>query len=65
MKKTKIKVLNKIYFLFLIFVLILSISISFKSGERVYYLVNTNLDDETTAVNTGVADWKIEVTIEY
>ena len=49
----------------LIIVLILGIVFSFKSGSQMYYLVNTNLGNQNTDARSGIANWKIEVTIEY
>ena len=65
MKKSEIQVLNRVYLAFLIIVLILGIVFSFKSGSQMYYLVNTNLGNQNTDAKSGIANWKIEVTIEY
>ena len=65
MEKSRIKLLNKIYLIFLIFVLIIIVVFSFKSGKQMFYLVNTNLNDKDTPVKTDIANWKIEVSIEY
>lgn len=30
-----------------------------------YYLINTNLDNQNTDVDSDIANWKFQVTIEY
>lgn len=65
MKKLKVKVVNKIYLIFLIIILIIAMSFSFKTGMQLYYLINTNLNDKDTPVNSEIAGWNFEVTIEY
>lgn len=65
MKKTKIRLLNKVYIIFLIIVLIIAIILSFRTGMQMYYLVNTNFNDKNMPTNSEVADWNFEVTIEY
>lgn len=65
MKKSKLKTINKIYLMFLIIVLIIIIIFSFKTGGQMYYLINTNLSDNNTLVKSGIANWRLEVTIEY
>lgn len=65
MEKNKLIILNKIYLVFLIIVWILIFVFSFKTGTQMYYLVNTNLNDKNTPINSDVASWKFEVLIEY
>lgn len=65
MKKLKVKLVNKIYLIFLIIILIIVMLFSFRTGMHLYYLINTNLNDKDTPVNSEVADWNFEVTIEY
>jgi hypothetical protein len=57
--------LNNLYLVFLIILLILIFIISFKTGENIYYLTHTNLNEESTNTYTGVAGWGFEVRIEY
>ena len=65
MEKNKVKFLNKIYFIFLVIVLIITLIFSFNTGKRMYYLINTNLENEKTAVKTDIANWSFNVTITY
>lgn len=65
MKKSKIKILNNIYLIFLIIVLIVAILLSFKTGMQLYYLLNTDLNNKDTPIKSSVADFNFEVTIEY
>ena len=39
--------------------------ISFKTGKQMYYLINTNLDNQNTDIDSDIANWKFQVTIEY
>lgn len=65
MKKSKIKILNNIYLIFLMIVLIVAILLSFKTGMQLYYLLNTDLNNKDTPIKSSVADFNFEVTIEY
>ena len=65
MKESKVKTLNKIYIIFLIIVLIIVVLFSFKTGMQMYYLVNTNLNDKDVPTESDVADWNLEVWVEY
>lgn len=60
-----IKILNRMYLIFLIIILIIVFVCSFRVGSKIYHLINTNLDDKNTPVKSDVADWNIKVTIEY
>ncbi len=64
-KKTKMRLINKIYMIFLIIVLIIAIIVSFRTGIKAYYLVNTNLNDKDIPIKSEVAEFNFEVTIEY
>lgn len=64
MENIKIKRLNNFYLIFLICIIIISIVISFRTGSKMYYLVNTNLNDKDTPINSEIAFWKFEVTIQ-
>lgn len=64
-KSCRIKLVNKIYLVLLIFILIIIMIISFKTGKQMYYLINTNLDNQNTDVDSDIANWKFQVTIEY
>ena len=57
--------LNNIYFCILIILLIFSFIVSFKTGESIYYLLNTNLSDSFEESNTEIATWGFSVRIEY
>lgn len=63
--KLKQKKLNNLYLTFLIILLIISFIISFKTGEGIYYLFNTNLDDKISNTNSEIAIWEFKVRIEY
>ena len=62
--KNKINV-NIIYFIILIILLILLIIVSFKTGERIYKLITTDLEDKDTILQTDVAEWRFNVRVEY
>lgn len=64
-KKTKMRLINKIYMIFLIIALIIAIIVSFRTGIKAYYLVNTNLNDKDIPIKSEVAEFNFEVTIEY
>lgn len=64
-KSCRIKLVNKIYLVLLIFILIIIMIISFKTGKQMYYLINTNLDNQNTDIDSDIANWKFQVTIEY
>ena len=64
-KKHRIKLVNKIYLVFLIIILIIIMIVSFKTGNQMYYLINTSLNKQNTNVDSDIADWKFQVTIEY
>ena len=57
--------LKTLYLIVLIILLIFTFIFSFKTGERLYYLVNTDLDKEDSDLKTDVATWNFEVRIEY
>ncbi|MCI8310186.1 MAG: hypothetical protein HFJ45_08550 [Clostridia bacterium] len=57
--------MNNLYLTFLIILLIISFIISFKTGEGIYYLFNTNLDDKISNTNSEIAIWEFKVRIEY
>ena len=59
------KKLNNLYLSILIFFLIISFIISFKTGNKIYYLLNTNLSDNFGKSNTEIATWGFSVRIEY
>lgn len=59
------KKLNNLYLSILIFFLIISFIISFKTGNKIYYLLNTNLNDNFGKSNTEIATWGFSVRIEY
>jgi hypothetical protein len=61
----KQKKLNNLYLFFLIIILLLIFTISFKTGENIYYLFHTNLNDKISDGNTKIANWSFEVRIEY
>ena len=65
MQKEKIKKLNNLYLIFLIIVMIIGIVFSFRTGMKVYYLINTNLNDKDVPVEADIADWNFDVRIEY
>lgn len=65
MRKNNIKIINKTYLVFLIFVIILMIVLSFITGNQMYYLINTNLKDTNNPVKSKIANWRFEVFIEY
>ena len=65
MKENRIKLVNKIYVIFLIILLILVMIISFKTGNQLYYLINTSLNSQDTQVESNIANWKFRVTIAY
>ena len=64
-KKVKIKLLNNIYIIFLIIVLIIIIILSFKTGSKMYYLINTDLNDKDFPSKTDVAEWYFDVEVKY
>lgn len=39
--------------------------VSFKTGNQLYYLVNTSLNSQNTQVESNIASWKFRVTIAY
>lgn len=57
--------LNNIYFCILIILLIFSFIVSFKTGESIYYLLNTNSDNLISNSSSQIADWNFTVRIEY
>lgn len=63
MKKTK-EYSFEIYLIILILLLILIFITSFKSGEKIYYLLNKNTN-ETPVITSDIAEWKFKVRIEY
>ena len=65
MRKPNISRINYIYIMFLIFILIIMLLASFKSGIKMYYLVNTNLNSKEIPGSSYIAHWKFEVRIEY
>ncbi len=65
MKESKVKILNRIYIIFLIIVLIIAILFSFRTGMQMYYLVNTNLNDKDVPSESDVANWNFKVWVEY
>ena len=64
-EKYRRRTLNNMYLVFLIFVLILAFLISFKTGENLYYLINTNSEEKDTITSSSIADWSFDVRIEY
>ena len=65
MKKNKIRILNKIYLIFLIIAVIIILIFSFQVGNQIYYVINTNLGSKSTPSISDIADWKLKVTITY
>jgi len=65
MKESRIKHINKIYLIFLIILLMIMMIVSFKTGNQLYYLVNTSLNSQNTQVESNIASWKFRVTIAY
>ena len=56
---------NNLYLSILIILLIISFAVSFKSGEELYYLINTNLNGTSEQSNSEIATWGFTVRIEY
>lgn len=65
MKRNKIRILNKIYLIFLIIAVIIILIFSFQVGNQIYYVINTNLGSKNTPSISDIADWKLKVTITY
>lgn len=63
--KTENKNLKVVYLIILIILLIFTFVISFKTGETIYYLVNTNPENKNTNTVSDIATWNFEVRIEY
>lgn len=61
----KYKNLKIIYLIVLIILLIFTFIISFKTGESMYYLINTNPENKNTNTISDIATWNFEVRIEY
>ena len=59
------KKFNNLYLSILIVLLIISFIVSFKTGNMIYYLLNTNLNDTFEESNTEIATWGFSVRIEY
>lgn len=59
------KALKIIYLIILIILLIFTLIVSFKTGEGIYYLVNTNQEKENFETRSDVATWHFDVKIMY
>lgn len=60
--------LNKLkiaYLIVLIILLIFTFIVSFKTGESIYYLVNTNPEGKSTDAFSNIAEWNFSARIEY
>lgn len=64
-EKTALNKLKIIYLIVLIILLIFTFIVSFKTGESIYYLVNTNPEDKNTNAFSNIAEWNFSARIEY
>ena len=64
-KNNKYKDLKIIYLIILIILLIFTFVVSFKTGESIYYLINTNPKNKDTSTSSDIANWNFEVIIKY
>lgn len=65
MEKERNNNVNILYLIILIILIIFTFVISFKTGENIYNLVNTNLGNQDTVSNTKLAKWSFIVRIKY